>query len=419
MKRLLRLLALLAAMALVISACGSDDDDGEAEGSDTTAAEQTDGDSDSDSDSDGDSDDSDDGSMEEDDDGEMAEGGEDDGLAAAAALVAQFNEPTTDIGPTIPLDSTPPEGKTVAWLACAVTCDAFNPGFERATELLGWNLEIIGIDSFDPGPGFQQALDLGVDYIAITGTPPALIQDQIDAAGAAGIPVMSCYEVTEPGQEANNIWTQCGDGNNVYNSGRVLSAKIIESSGGTAHELMVNIPDFPVLISEREGAESAYADFCPDTCQFTELAVTLDQLGAGEVPGAIVSAIQADPSITHVRFAFDALSIGASSVLADAGLLENVTLVGQDVNAGALQEIIDGTMEFWTTNPVQYAAFVMVDAMARHSVGQDNPEERQVADLPTYIVDEASEAEAILDVGDWTGPEGMDAQFAELWGVTA
>jgi hypothetical protein len=34
-----------------------------------------------------------------------------------------------------------------------------------------------------------QAIDLDVDYVAITGTAPTLIQDQIDAAADAGITV--------------------------------------------------------------------------------------------------------------------------------------------------------------------------------------------------------------------------------------
>jgi hypothetical protein len=61
----------------------------------------------------------------------------------------------------------------------------------------------------------------------------------------------------------------------------------------------------------------------------------------------------------------------------------------------------------------------MVDAMARESLGMDNPEERANATLPTFIVSDAATAQEILDLGDagWPGPEGMEDQFKALWGV--
>ena len=128
-------------------------------------------------------------------DSEDAGGG--DGLAAAQAVVDANLVPPTDIGPTIPLDSVPEE-KTVAWLECSLpSCAAIGVGFTEAAEALGWNLEVISW-STDAAAAFQQALDQGVDYVAITGTQPALIQDQLDQANAAGIPTMSCFDAAEP-----------------------------------------------------------------------------------------------------------------------------------------------------------------------------------------------------------------------------
>ena len=335
------------------------------------------------------------------------------GIDAAAT-----NNPTMEIGPTIPLTLVPPVGKTVARLACDVTCEAMNPGFEAATEMLGWNLEIIEINTLGPAGGVQQALDRGVDYIAITGVPPALYQDQLDDAIDDKVPVMSCFELTVPKQEANGIWTQCGDALAVEATGYALSSKIIAESAGTAHELMVNVQDIPILASGARGGARAYADFCPVTCEFTELNLTLNQLMAGETADAIISAIQRDESITHVRFSFDSLAIGVADVLEDAGLLDDVTLVGQDLSTPIAHDIIDGKQAFWTANPMVYASWLMVDAMARHSVGQDNPEERSNAKLPVYFVDSAEKAAAVLATGgDWPGPGGMEKQFAALWGV--
>ena len=68
-------------------------------------------------------------------------------------------------------------------------------------------------------------------------------------------------------------------------------------------------------------------------------------------------------------------------------------LVGVDFSASVLQEIVDGTHQFWTANPKPYSGWLMVDGMARHSIGQENTEERDVANLPTFIVSDADTAE--------------------------
>ena len=83
-----------------------------------------------------------------------------------------------DITVTESINSAVPEGKTVAWLAFEVTCAAFNPAAANAA--LNWNLEIINISSFDANSSILTALDLGADFIAITGTPPATFADELE-----------------------------------------------------------------------------------------------------------------------------------------------------------------------------------------------------------------------------------------------
>lgn len=337
------------------------------------------------------------------------------GLARAQEVVDANKVAPEKIGPTIPLTGVP-EAKTVAWLQCSLpSCSAIGVGFKNATDALGWKLEVITYEA-DPVSAFQQAIDLGVDYVATTGTSQAVIQDQIDAAAAAGIGYFSCFDTSEPKQAANNIWMQCGDASAVTAAGDRLANQVIVDSGGTANVLMVNIPDFAVLVSEREGAQAAFEANCPD-CKFTELALTLDQLLAGEVAGAVVSAVQADPSIDYIHFAFDGLTTGVTSTLADAGLLEGRNIVGVDFSGAVLQEIVDGTMKFWTANPKEYSAWLMVDAMARHSLGQDNTEERANASLPSFVVSSPEQAKPLVASDGWPGPDTMADQFKTLWGV--
>ena len=422
-KKLVGLLAVLLSFAMIATACGGDDDSDsstDASSSEASSSEASSSEASS-SEKEDDHDHSDEDGHDHDDE-EASEPAADpvaEGLARAQAVVDSYSMPPDQITVTEPVSSPPESGKTVAWIACEITCAAFNPAFEAATDALGWNLEIINVASFGNNAAILQALDLGADFIAITGTPPATIADEIAIAQERGVGMYMCFDTTLPDPANNNIYTNCAGESNVYAAGQLHANKIIVESGGNANVLMVNIPDFAVLVSEREGAKAAYAENCPN-CSFQELAVTLDQLLTGGVPGAIVSALQADDSINWVHIAFDGMAYGVLDTLDEAGLSDRVKVAGVDLDAAGLADIVSGRYEFWTVNPVLYSAWLMVDGMVRTSVGDTIPGGGHVnPPLPTYIVDTAEEAQRLLDTPeqDFKGPATMEDQFKALWGI--
>ena len=401
MKKSVKVAALLLPLMLVAVACGSDEDatPAPAEGTDAPSVAATDP-----------------------PEAEVTEPADDagaEGLARAQVVVDGATAPPDLIGPTVPLSGVP-EAKTVAWLECEQpSCVAIRPGFEDAAAALGWELLVIPAGSFAQGEGVQAALDQGADYIAHTGSPLATAEEQIAAAKEAGVPYLSCYSSDDPDFANNNLLMQCGDDTGVYGTGNLMGNWVVVDSAGAANVLLVNIPDFPVLVSEAAGAAAAYSENCPG-CTFEELNVTIDQLIAGEVPAAVASAVQANEAINYIQFTFGDLPAGVADTLEESGLLEGRKIVGVDFSAAiGLPEIIAGRHSAWTANPKPYAAWLMVDAMARHSLGMDNPDERANALLPTFVVSDAAGAQAMLDLGPdgWPGPATMADQFKALWGV--
>ncbi len=412
MRKSVRAAALLLPLMLVAVACGDDEettDATEAPAAETTAAPAEGGTDTTAAPEEGATDTT----------AAPAEGG-DAGLAAAQAIVDASAIPPDKISPTVALSATPEPGKVVAWLECEQpSCAAITPGFEDATAALGWELIVIPASSGAQGPAIQQALDQGADYIAHTGSPLATAEAEMAAAKEAGVPYASCYSTDDPDFENNNLLMQCGDEEAVKVTGGLISNWAIVDSQGAANVLIVNIPDFPVLIAEADAAKAAYAENCA-ACTVEELNVTIDQLIAGEVPGAVASAIQANDAINYIQFTFGDLPAGVADTLSGAGLLEGRKLIGVDFSTQiGLPGIIDGTHAAWTSNPKPYAAWLMVDAFARHSVGDENSEERANAALVSFIVSDAETAQGVLDLGDagWPGPETMAEQFAALWGV--
>jgi len=338
-------------------------------------------------------------------------------MAAAVEFVEQYRNPNQPIGVTIPLTGTP-DPKKFAWLECELeVCPYLTSGIEAATEALGWELIKINFESANPGPAMQQAIDAGADFIASSGVPRSLYEEQAMAAQEAGIKMLSCFDAEAPGGDETNIYMQCGDATFVAKTGTLMADWTIVDSEGAANVLIVSIPDFTVLKGGTDAYIAELGKNCAE-CNFSELDITIPQLVGGEVPAAVASQLQADPDIDYVFFSFGALGAGVTAALDSAGLLDRVTVFGQDFSAFNLEEIVSGTMGPFSANPKAYAGWLMVDAAARLSLGMELEEERAAASLPTFLVDDAEIAQEILDCcnGDWFPPT-MEEDFKALWGV--
>ncbi len=341
------------------------------------------------------------------------------GLARAKAELTKWNKPNDKIGPTIPLKSKPPK-KMVYWLeAEAESSKAITPGLRDATALLGWDFKVAQAKAFDPALAFQQAIDSGANYIAISGSPYATYKDQAEAAEKKGIKVISCYSAmpeNAPGP-GKNLLNQCGDENFVQKTGPAMANWMTVDSKGLGNVLIVNWPDYPVLAAEEVAFRAELKKNCAK-CAAETLKFTLDDFVGGKIPNMVASRIQANKKLTHVFFTFGDSPAGVSAALKSAGLLKRVKLFGQDFNKADLEEIVAGTMGAWASNPKAYAGWLMVDAAARDSIGQPNTEERAVAGLPSYIVGTPAEAKKVLALpgNDWN-PADMAGQFKKIWGL--
>lgn len=324
----------------------------------------------------------------------------------------------TEIGLTVPLSRFVSQ-KKVAWLECELpSCASAGADWLAIVELLGWDLKKIRSKSFEPAVAVRAALDWGADYIAITGSPIALYQEEFNEAISNGVKIASCFATDKPQTIVAGIeglLTQCGDTSFVRKSAEQLVPWTIVDSDADAHVVMVNIRDFPVLLEAENIFRDTLKKRC-SACTFDVIPTTVDDLGKGNVPQQVASYLQAQPQTNYVYFALADLSSGVSGALSLAGLAGNVSLIGGDFNKAALQEIVDGTHRAWSANPKALAAWVMAHAMVVDAAGDTFVEERVSASLPTFVVDNAVVAQQLLDDGgEWNGPANFEKQFTRLW----
>ncbi len=334
---------------------------------------------------------------------------------AAAQDVEVVNTPPSEMTVDEPLPEAPPP-HTVAFVNCSVpACQVNEPHLKEALDELGWDLTVITYDSAAPGSAFQQAIDAGVDYIATSGLPIAAFEEQMAAAQAAGIPVFEVYSTDEPQGDGNNLYSQIGGSASVGSASDMLANWVIADSGGDANVAFVTIRDFPILVAEEEATMAAFADRC-EGCSLEALPVTIDDLGAGQVPQLVASYVQSNPDVDYVWLSFASLSTGVSDALDGAGLLDGRRVIGMQHESPQLQEIVDGTNAAWLAVPYPYGMWLLADQMARYATDVwDAGQQADASVMPTWVVDSPEVAEPLLSTDGWPGPDGFKDSFRSLW----
>jgi ribose transport system substrate-binding protein len=333
----------------------------------------------------------------------------------AAVVQAPPTRPPTQIQVSDTLPKKPPAGKKVIFLQCALpACERYVEGWKAATSALGWSASVQVFKPDAPGAALQQAITQHPDYIAITGIPAAALKPQLAAAQKAGIPVISCATPDKPGPggySAECGGTLAGDAEN-------LSRWAINDSGGKAKILGVTIPQYPVLNTETDWLKSKLNSMCAG-CSYSQLDVGVQDLVGGSVPQKVIAYLQSHPDVKYVYFTFNDLTRGIPAALKTAGLRSKVKLIGAAGDASIMKQIGD-QQTAWTIAPNVYSSWVMVDAMARLSIGDKLSPKYQNAiyTSPTWVVDSPSSANLLKKTGfDWYGPQSFADKFKKLWQV--
>lgn len=338
---------------------------------------------------------------------------------AKAAATAALTEPTK-IPEITPLPRAPKKGMKVIFLTCsAAACSLLNPGFTAAAKALGWDPTVITYNSATPGAAVQQAINEGYKYIATTSITLSTITPQVQEAKAKGIALFEAYTSDTAEGAKNGLYGVAQNAEGDVKTGRMMADWLIANSNGKANVVYVDISLYPSLVGQGQGAAAEFTKLCP-SCKFATLPVSVTQLGAGQVPAAIVSYLQGHPSVNYVYLSFQDLDAGVYAALRTAGLTSRVKIVGTEAEATQLHELVNGQETMWTILPEPYVMWEVVDWMARQSEGVLTPAALAADDSGVgFIVDTPKAAQAQLDAdgGNWPGPVNYQAQFEKLWHV--
>ena len=395
-----RMVLALAVSSMVIAACGSDDSSSgdsnstvgavttNAPGTDTTVAVEAEG-----------------------------------GLVAAADRVEAFLAPISELPLSAPIKVE--AGKKLFYVQCSVpVCAEIAVGIEAAAEAAGWEYETASHQDTPEtvASSFDAAIAAKPDVVMTSGNPREWFASQLATLKEQKVPVVawSLPEAYEPGDGISvNLLT-----NDDYYFYGVLMADYAAVRSTTKNILFVGLPTFPVLSTLQQGFEDEIAVVCPEcTVDITEVAVT--DLGTN-LPGTIVSKLQATPELDMVVYAFGGMLFGVPDAIESAGLASQALAVSQAGGPMNYSFMAAGQHQVAEVGLAsELLGWRAVDAAARILAGEgpgraETPADAVVADHPDILSGglplQILEADTIADpTALWPGVDGFQDLFTALW----
>lgn len=274
-----------------------------------------------------------------------------DGLARAVAATDALRAVPAFEAPGEPIAVATLRGKRIFVIPIAETPagKAIEVAEQQAAAVVGLDLTFYSNQGAvaDWVKGMQTAIAQKYDLILLENAPdPRQLQPQIQAAKAAGIPVVVThfYDAKMPAPPACD---GCAAGVTALVRAPLTAAAqamgnwMIVDSQGKANALVVTINGLLPIPSMIDATQQAFEQNCP-ACKLKVVSIDISQLGAGAIT-AVSTALARDPGITYINPMFDILIAPTLASAQAANRAGKVTMVSYNGSQFALKDVAGGT----------------------------------------------------------------------------
>jgi ribose transport system substrate-binding protein len=340
-------------------------------------------------------------------------GSGDKAVAAAKALVAQYEATPTTIPQTTPLPAAAAKGKSIIYISddAVPSLTLTGDGVQAAAQALGWNYSTLNEDVSSPASvqsALAEALVKKPSGVVVVFPPAEFGSSIISQYKAAGIPIaIGSNPITTPSPVLLGP-AMAADFNKLQ--GQLLANWMIADSNGTGSSLMVGIPSFP-SISTLMNEYASTVGGCSG-CSAKALNITLQQVAAGGVSSAVVSALQANPQIKYVFFADGEWGTGITQAL-KAASFGSVKVGGVTPTPDQMSALRGGTESAWIGLNYNYLGESMVDLLVRQFSGAspDTGDALQPIQILT--------PQNVGSASNFSQPANSLDQFKALWKISS
>lgn len=306
-----------------------------------------------------------------------------------------------------------PVGKTFAYMQCNVLqCTDVGINLEKVAPLLGAKIK-----KYQVGPtpetiqaAFERAYADKPSAVLVPALPVALYTPQLKKFQAAHIPVITWTTGDKPG---NGIATVLLDSSQYKLNGDLLADWVVADSKGAAIKtVFFGVPGFTALETMQKEFAVKLKALCP-SCGYSGKTAQTTSIGK-DLPGAVISYLQANPGTKYVVLAFGSMVLGVPEALKAAGLSGKVKVVSQAGLNLNFRYIQSGGQAVDLTLSHRHLAYAALDATARALAGES------LRSVPTQLPGIfLTKANLNFDPGantTWPMPMAWQKQYRVAWG---
>ena len=343
------------------------------------------------------------------------------------ANLAKFTAIPTWQAPGPAIDPSKLRGKKIFAIPIAETpfTQAVEAGEQKAADAAGVKITFFPNEGSPAAwvQGMQTAISQHPDLINLDTAPdPRSLQPQIQAAKAAGIPVIVThfYDANMPDPPACD---GCAAGVTAVVKvpftvvAQAQADWVINASKGKADVLIVSISGLLPVPPMEQKMLNEYKQFCPG-CKVKLVDVTLQQIGQAGPFSQVSSALVQDPKIDYVNPMFDALIPGSLGAVQAAGKANKIKMLSFNGSAFALQDVASGTSPVIAdvAEPDTWVGYANMDQAFRILAGMS-----PVSEVTPFRIFDQSNISETGGPPNFSGGYGTAyvSGFFGLWGLPA
>ena len=335
---------------------------------------------------------------------------------SAMEAIETYAGPQTEwLGPTA--SPKPEPGKSIVYLSNDENNNAsraWGEAIKEAADKVGWTVTIIDGKATPTGwiNGLNQAIALKADGI-ITSADAASLQEPIESAKAAGIPIVGIHAAALPGpDEELGLFTNIQQ--DPREIGRAQADWVIADSDGKARVVVTSHNEFAIAEAKSRATEARLEE-C-EGCEVLEYVNSPIAEVAQRQPQLVASWVQRYGTPLYVTAVADYTLDFQVPALRNAGVdPDDVKLVGADGQESAYQRIRSDDFQVVTVSePVEMQGYQAIDEINRAIQGEAPSDFVQA---PYLVTADNVDAEGGAD-NQFVPTNDYKAKYLELWGVS-
>jgi ABC-type sugar transport system substrate-binding protein len=306
----------------------------------------------------------------------------------------------------------PARGKRIVVVTCSsqgIGCVRAAAGAASAGKALGWAVQTIDGQGQPAvwNNAILSAITTHADGIVLDAVPPQLVGDALQRASQAHIPIVSVYN---PKPSATGVPVFAYVTPDHTQQGRLMADWVAMDSHGSARVIVVEDNEFPELVQRVHGFRQELAAVCGG-CKIAGTVTSTIGAMAQQLPAAVTSALQRDPTASYVIAPFDSNATFVAQGVQQAGRTGSVKVAGYEGDPQAISAVRSGQVQAATiADPSEWMGWQAIGEFVRAFAGA-HPADTPV-DFRLLVKANAPSTQG------WLGDLNYQSRYMQLWGVS-